>query len=241
MVFTLFAVQNAKPREQSYILTDGNGLVSPSGGKLWRLRYRFGGKQNMLPLGAFPEVTIASARQKRDDARRLLAQGIDPSQRRKDQKRAVLTAAQNTFGAIAAEYLAKLEAEGKAGPTLDKNRWLLEGLAAPLSKRPITDITPAELLDLLRTVQKSGRRETAKRLRGTIGSVFRFAIQTLRAETDPTFALRGALLKPEVTHRPAITDEKKTRRGDVLHRRVRWLANDSQCALALGSDHDPTR
>lgn len=212
MALSLFSIQHAKPREKPYLLTDGQGLhllVTPQGRKLWRLRYRFDGKQNMLGLGAFPEVSLAVARDKRTDARRLLADGKDPSAVRKSVQTAAALAAENTFGAVTRDYLARLQAEGIAEVTLSKNRWLLEDLAAPLSERPITAITPAELLDLLKRIEKSGRRDTARRLRGTIGSVYRFAIANLKAETDPSYALRGALLKPNVQHRPAITDERQ--------------------------------
>lgn len=210
MLLTQLAIKNAKPREKPYKLRDGNGLyllVSPNGSKLWRLRYRFSDKQNMLSFGGFPEVSLASARAKRDEARKLLAEGVDPSQQRRLDKIAAATAARNTFGALVEDYLAKLEAEGAAESTMNKNRWLLQELAAPLTKRPINEITPAEILIILKRIEKTGRRETARRLRGAIGTVFRYGITTLRATNDPTFALRGALLKPVVQHRPAITDE----------------------------------
>lgn len=211
MALTLFAIQNAKPRAKPYKLSDGSGLhllVNSNGSKLWRLRYRFGGKQNMIGLGSFPDVSVASARQKREDARRLVASGNDPSHQRKLDKAAIEVAAKNTFGTLVTDYLERLKAEGKSESTLKKNRWLLQDLARPLTKRPITAITPAEILLICQKVEKSGRRDTARRLRGTLGSVFRHAVATLRATHDPTYALRGALLKPTVTHRPAITDER---------------------------------
>ena len=212
MPLALFTIQKAKPQPKPYLLTDGDGLhllVNSNGSKLWRLRYRFGGKQNMLGLGSFPEVSLAMARERRHDARKLIAAGTDPSQQRKAEKAAAAMATANTFGALAAEHLARLEENGTAATTMAKNRWMLERLAGALSRRPITEITPAEVLDVLRKVEKSGRRETARKMRGTIGSVFRFAIQTLRAQNDPTFALRGALLRPQVKHLPAITDERE--------------------------------
>lgn len=203
-------IESAKPRDTPYKLADGNGLhvlINPNGSKLWRLRYRFAGKQLMLSLGAFPDVSLAQARQKRDDARKLLAGGKNPSQQRKEDKIKSAVAAKNTFGAIAMEVIRKLEDEGKAPATLDKQKWLLQDLAADLTPRPITQISAAEILMVLRTVERQGFKETARRLRGSIGRVFRYAIATLRAENDPTYALRGALAQPKVTHRPAITDE----------------------------------
>jgi integrase len=217
MALTLFALHNAKPRETPYKLSDGNGLhllVQPNGSKLWRFRYRFGGKENMLTFGAFPEVMLAEARGRRDEARKLLSAGVDPAEQRKLQKLAAETAKRTTFGAIALEYIAKVEAEGAAPATLDKKRWLLLDLAASLKNRPITAITPAEILLLLKRIEARGNRHTAHRLRGVIGTVFRLAVATLRATNDPTYALRGALLKENREHLPAITDE--VRFGQLL-------------------------
>lgn len=206
------SIANAKPREKPYKLFDADGLyllVQPNGSKLWRFKYRFLKKEKLLAIGAYPAVGLADARTKRDDARKLLAQGIDPSQKKQHDKVAAGIAAANTFGVIAKEYIEKLRAEGRAEITLEKKRWLLLDIASPLTNRPITEITPAEILTILNRLEKNGRRETAHRLRGTIGAVFRFAIATLRATTDPTYALRGALPQVQVTHRAAITDERE--------------------------------
>jgi integrase len=113
-----------------------------------------------------------------------------------------------TFGLVATEYLERLEANGSSPATLKKNRWFLEELARPIAARAIAEITAAEVLDLLQRIEKSGRRETARRMRGVIGSVFRLAIVTLRATSDPTYALQGALLRPNTKPRAAITDER---------------------------------
>ena len=205
-------IDSAKPRDKEYTLSDGKGLhllVMPNGSKLWRLRYRFGGKQNAMSLGSYPEISLASARAKRDDARRLIAEGVNPSEHKKVEKLVAEIAANDTFGAIAEEYLKRLEDGGAAVATLAKNRWLLIELASPLHKRPAAKVTPAEILVILQKYEKAGMRETAKRLRGVIGAVFRLAVATLRAETDPTYALRGAIAAPIVSHRAAITDEKQ--------------------------------
>lgn len=211
-MLTVLGIEKLKPKEKPSKISDGNGLyllVEPGGGKLWRLRYKFGGKEKMLSLGSFPAVSLADARVKRDDAHKLLANGIDPSDQKKQDRLIAEVAGRNTFGAIAEEYVRRLEASGVTQVTLNKNRWLLLDLASPLAKRPIAKITPLEILVLLQKHEKAGRRETAKRLRGVIGAVFRLAIATLRATTDPTYALRGALAAPVVTHRPAITDERQ--------------------------------
>ena len=212
MALTRFAIDKAAPKSKPFKLSDGDGLhllVQPNGSKLWRFRYRFAGRENMLTFGAFPTISLATARTKRDEARRLLADGSDPGVKRKLDKIAAATAAQNTFGAVVTEYLANMAATGASEKTINKNRWLLEDLAKPLSARPIAEIVPAEILTILKRIEKSGRRETARRLRGVMGSVFRLAVVTLRATTDPTFALRGALLKPNVKHRAAITNERQ--------------------------------
>jgi integrase len=211
MPLSHFALTKAVASDRPKKLSDGDGLyllVQPGGAKLWRLRYRFAGRENLLSLGPFPAVTLLAARQQRDEARRLLAAGTDPSVKRKLDRIAAAAAAANTFGALASEYLEVLEANGAAASTLAKNRWMLETLAASLARRPIADILPAEILTVLKRVEKTGRRESARRLRGVIGSVFRHAIVTLRASHDPTVPLQRALLKPIVTPRPAIVDER---------------------------------
>ena len=211
MALTDFAIRKAKAQEKPFKLTDGGGLhllVQANGSKLWRLKYRFAGKEKLLSLGPYPVTTLADARRKRDEAKRLLATGTDPSAQKRQDKIAAGTAARNTFGAIVEEVLSNKEANQAASSTMDKNRWLLQDLAAPLAERPIADITAAEILDVLKRVEKTGRRETARRLRGAIGSVFRYAMVTLRATQDPTVALQGALLAPRVNHRAAIVDEK---------------------------------
>ncbi len=152
-------------------------------------------------------MSLAEARAKRDDAKKLISDGVDPAARKKLDRIAAETAARNTFGLVAGEFLSNVEANGAAPSTLAKNKWLLEDLAAPLANRPVADITAAEVLDLLKRIEKSGRRETARRLRGVMGTVFRLAVVTLRAPSDPTYALQGALLKAKP--RAAITDEKK--------------------------------
>jgi integrase len=184
-------------------------VVQPGGTKLWRLKYRFCGKEKLLSFGPYPTVLLARARAKRDEAKKLLAEGSDPAMQKKLDRLAAERAAANTFGAIAAEHLSNLEMNGTAETTMVKNRWMLHVLAAPLANRPIAQILPIEVLEVLKRVEKSGRRETARKLRGSIGAVFRYAIVTLRAANDPTVPLRGALLKPIVEHRAALTDERE--------------------------------
>jgi integrase len=212
MALTELSIRNAKPKPKPFKLSDGGGLhllVQPAGGKLWRMKYRFAGREKLLSFGPYPTTTLADARRKREDAKRLINDGADPAAQKRTEKIAAAIAQRNTFSAIVEEFLAAKEANGVSESTLGKLRWLLTEVAAPLASRPVSQITPAELLDLLKRVEKSGRRETARRLRATISGVFRLAVVTLRAESDPTFPLQGALLAPKVQHRPAITDEKK--------------------------------
>jgi integrase len=211
-MLTALGIEKLKSKEKPYKVSDGNQLsllVKPAGGKHWRLRYHFGGKEKMLSLGSFPSVSLADARAKRDDALTMLASGIDPSEQKKQDKLVAEVAGRNTFCAIADEYLDRLKASGVTDGTVKRNRWLLLTLAGPLAKRPIAKITPVEILVLLQKYEKAGMRVTARRLRGIIGAVFRLAIATLRATTDPTYALRGAIATPVVIHRPAITDERQ--------------------------------
>jgi integrase len=212
MSLTDLAVRRAKPREKPYKLSDSGGLhllIHPSGSKHWRLKYRFAGKEKLLSFGPYPLVSIVEARNKREEAKKQLVQGSDPASKRRAEKLAALNDARTIFGLVVQEYINRMQETGAAEATLSKTRWLLEDLAKPLATRPIKEITPAEILHLLQRIEKSGRRETARRLRGTIGSVFRLAMVTLRADNDPTLALHGALLPPKAVGRAAITDERE--------------------------------
>ena len=199
-------VRNAKPGAQLKKLSDGGGLhvlIQPTGGKLWRLAYRFGGKQKTLALGAYPVVSLEEARGLRDAAKKLLARSIDPSVQRKADRHA---AKDSSFRAVAEEVIAKLEREGRAQVTLTKKQWLLDFAYPIFGDRPVAEITARDLLALLRRIEGRGLYETARRLRSTCGMVFRYAIATGRAERDPSMDLRGALTAPRVTHRPTIVD-----------------------------------
>ena len=195
---------------RSYKRADGRGLyilVVPTGSKLWRMNYRFEGKQKTLSFGAWPVVTLEEAREKCLKAKRLLKQDIDPGGVRKSIRPGRRKADPESFNAIADEFLRKRRLDGLAETTLSKKAWLLDLAREDLGARLITEIKPADVLAVLRTVEGRGNYETAKRLRTTIGEVFRYAVATLRAESDPTPVLRGALISPKVRHMPAITEE----------------------------------
>jgi integrase len=203
------AVRSAKPTESVQKLSDGGGLqlwITPNGSKLWRLAYRFAGKQRKLAIGTYPVVGLSEARAKREEAKRHLADGRDPSSLKKLEKDQRADAAGHSFDLIAGELRQKKRLEGISENTLGKIEWM-HGIASPdIGQRPIADITAPEVLRVLKKVEARGRIETANRLRSVIGEVFRFAIATGRATNDPTQALRGALVAPSVRHRAAITD-----------------------------------
>lgn len=203
-------------------------LIQPNGSKLWRLAYRFGGKQKLLALGRYPLVSLANARSARENAKKLISEGIDPSAARKAEKRARKISQANTFEAIAKECLVKWEAEGAASRTLKKKTWLLETAIKDLGKRPIAELTAGELLDSLRKTESRGNYETAHRIRSVVGEVLRFAVATGRAERDITVDLRKALVTPKVIHHAAITEPNEI--GALLRAIDDFDGHDSTCA-----------
>lgn len=212
MALTATAVSHAKGKEKPYKLADSGGLyllVNPQGNRYWRFNYRFESKFKTLAFGVYPDVSLADARAKRDAARKVLAAGDDPVERREHERREAKLIAGETFEKIAEEWLARLEREGRAERTMRKMRWLIEFAYPALAKRPISQITAPELLEVLRKIEARGRYETAIRLRGTFGTLFRYAIATGRAQRDVSFDLRGALINPKTNHRAALLDPKK--------------------------------
>jgi integrase len=211
MSLTDMEIRAAKPGARLVKLSDGGGLqlwIMPDGAKRWRFAYRFGGGQKLLAIGVYPAIGLREAREARDEARRRLAGGMDPSHAKQLAKAAKATASANTFDAIAIELLDKKRRELKADRTLGKLEWLLSLTRPALGARPIAEITATEVLAVLRGVESRGRHETARRLRATIGQVFRYAVATGRAVADPTAALKGALTAPTVQHRAAIIEPK---------------------------------
>lgn len=209
MALTDVEIRKAKPAAKVVKLSDGGGLqlwITPDGAKRWRLAYRFAGKQKALALGVYPAIGLKEAREAKDDAKGLLAEGCDPSKAKQAYNSAKAFAIANTFDSIAEELIGKKRREGRADRTLAKIEWLLSLARPSLGSRPVSEITAAEILGTLRTVEARGRLETARRLRATLGEVFRYAVATARAENDPTGALKGALTAPTVTHRAAIVD-----------------------------------
>jgi len=217
MALTDLEIRALKAQDRIYKRADERGLyieVHPSGSKLWRVKYAFHGKDKRLALGRYPEVGLAEARQKRDEARKKVREGIDPVAERKRAKLLAVYEAANTFGEVAEEYIKKIIAEGRADTTISKANWLLEQLG-PLAGQEIAGLKPIDVLAALKRIEAKGKYETARRCRSFAGRVFRYAVATGRAEHDPTPVLRGALITPKTTHHGAILDP--TGVGELLH------------------------
>ena len=211
MALTDTAIRAAKARPKQYKMADGGGLfvlVRPSGGKLWQLKYRHMGKEQLLSLGQYPDVGLKEARDGRDKARKLVASGLNPAFEKKREAAAASVSAANTFKAVADEYIERREREGLKDITTAKAKWLLAILEPAIGSRPIADIEPYELLAALKKVELSGRHETAKRLLAFSGRVLRFAVATTRARRNIAADLQGALMSPKVKHHAAIINPK---------------------------------
>ncbi len=219
MPLTDTAIRNAKPgitaagktTDKPYKMGDAGGLyleVAPSGGKWWRLKYRHGGKEKRLSLGVYPDVGLKDARQRRDEARKLLANDIDPAENRKATKAAKVERAGNSFEVIAREWYAKNSpnwAENHGKRIIQRFE---RDLFPWIGGRPIAEITAPELLAVLRRIEDRGAVETAHRAHQNCGQVFRYAVATGRAERDPSPDLKGALPPVKEKHLAAITDPK---------------------------------
>jgi integrase len=191
--------------------TDGGGmyLLVNGAGRYWRMNYRFATKRKTLALGTYPEVSLAKARAKREKAREQLAEGVDPSAAKREEKAEQAAASVNTFKAVALEWHAMKE-KGCAANTSKKRLTQLENHIFPaIGSRPVADVKPPEILALLKGVAATGTAYTAGRLREICGQVFRYAIQTGKATYDPAAAMRGVIEKHAVNHRPALTTRRE--------------------------------
>lgn len=240
MPLSVKEIENAQPKPEPWKLRDERGLylqIASNGSKRWHHRYSFQGQKKKISYGAFPDVSLKTARQKRDEARALVAEGIDPLQRRREQKLQDKVASENTFSAIAREFIAKRANDGDKSiseTTLKKTEWLLSLLEPKLGKVPVRDITTPLILSALEDLLKTGRRETARRCRSFVGRVLNYAIFTGRAEHDPAFALQRALPAPTVRHHPAIVDPIEL--GDLLRAMDNYKGTAStNAALALSA------
>jgi len=227
-------VQKAKSKDKPVTLFDGGGLflmVTPTGGKLWRFKYRFDGKEKKLAFGSYPEISLLDARKRRDEARSQIAHGIDPGAVRKAQKQAKIEETE-TFEIIAREWQEKFKSKWQE-EYADKIMRRMELNVFPLiGLRPIKNIKAPELLAVLRRVESRDALELAHRIRNLCDQIFRYAVATGRTERNPAADLKGALIPVKEKHRAAITDPKRV--GELLR------AIDSyqgtfvvQCALKL--------
>lgn len=211
MALTDKSIRAAKHSDKAVRLFDGGGLyleLAPNGGKWWRLKYRFAGKEKRLSLGVYPHIALKQARDRRDDAKRVLANGIDPSEQRKAQKAIVTERAGNSFEAIAREWFAAFSPKWVESHSSKILKRLEHNVFPFLGGRPIAEITTKEMLSVLRKVESRGALETAHRTKQNCSQVFRYAVATGRAERDPTVELRGALAPVAERHHPSITDPK---------------------------------
>lgn len=212
MPLTNTTIRNVKSGKKTVKLFDERGLyleISPSGGRWWRLKYRFDGKEKRLSLGVYPDVSLKDARDRRDVERKLVADGVDPSENRKAQKSAHAERAANSFEVVAREWFAKYSATWAATNT-DRIVRLFERDIFPwIGGRPIAEITAPELLTVARRIESRGALETAHRALGNCGQVFRYAIATGRAQRNPSGDLRGALPPAKGEHFAATTDPKQ--------------------------------
>ncbi|RLA48222.1 MAG: integrase [Gammaproteobacteria bacterium] len=215
MSLTDAAIRKAKPREKFYKMFDYRGLflqISPKGGKWWRFKYRFEGKEKLLSLGVYPDVGLKEARELREEARKQVAAGVNPSDSRKAKKSARNDQSANTFEVVAREWLAKQSVGWVEGHTKRITGRLEKGIFPYIGGMPIADITAPKLLEVIRRIEQRPAVETAHRVLGNCGQIFRYAIATGRAERDPSGDLRGALLPKRKGHFAAVTEPEKVGR-----------------------------
>ena len=213
MALTENRLRTLKPKDKSYKVADHRGLyieVTPSGGKLWRFRYRIGNVEKKLAIGPYPEINLKQARNAADAARHSVAEGGDPAfEKRKKKIRDEFLSAQ-TFEAVAREYLEQMMVKNAlAQATLVKANYFLEQLTPSIGNRPIHDIEPFEVLAPLKRLEATGKHETAKKCRSFAGRVFRYGVATTRCKSDPTAMLKGALVTPRAQHYAAILEPKE--------------------------------
>ena len=209
MSLTDTTIRAAKPKDKVFRLFDAGGLyleVNPAGGKWWRWKYRFGGREKRLSFGVYPDVSLKVARERRDAARKQLADDIDPGEARKAQQAAQSGA--ESFEAIAREWHTKFSPGWEPSHSVRILRRLEHDVFPWLGKRPISEIKAPELLTALRRVESRGALESAHRVMQNCGQIFRYAVATGRAERDPAGDLRGALPRPKVKHHASITEPK---------------------------------
>lgn len=235
MALTDTAIKKAKPEAKQRKLFDGRGLfllISPKGGKWWRFKYRFDSKEKLLSLGTYPDITLKQARERRDEARRLVASGIDPAEQRKAQKAAHASANANSFEVVAREWFAKQAPNWSSSHSTRIIRRLERDIFPWVGDTPVTKINAPQLLTVLRRIEERGAPDTAHRALGNCGQIMRYAFATGRADRDPTADLRGALTPIKGSHFAAVTEPDKI--GGILRALDSYQGTlPVRCALRL--------
>lgn len=233
MPLTVKTIEATKPKEAVYRIGDGAGLyleVPPKGAKRWRYRFRFGGKENMLSLGTYPDVTLKDARDRRDELSLLLSRGINPAEARKEDR--ATAAGLDSFEAIAREWHGKFKDTWTPAHATNKLSCLEQNAFPWIGKNQIGNVNAPNILALLRRIESRGALETAHRLRGIMGQIFRYAIATGRATHDPAADLKGALPPRKRNHFPTITKPREI--ADLLHALDGYRGGHvTKCALRL--------
>ena len=202
-------IKNAKPKDKTYKLTDGEGLhmeIKPSGSKLWRLRYRLHGKENIYAIGQYPAISLAKAREMRGTAKDLIRQGINPAQHRKQAKIKRAHQNKNTFKAVANEWLERNLEKWSEKTYLQRSRILANDVFPQIGSLPIRDIDASQVLDIIQTIERRAPAMAAV-AQQAISAIFRLAIVTLRAEIDPVFLIRGVLKPRKTTHHKILSKD----------------------------------
>jgi len=209
MPLTNTKISTCKPQNKPYKLFDGAGmylLVNPTGSRYWRLKYRLHGKEKTLALGVFPEVSLAQAREDRTEAKKIIKKGIDPVQQKRLQKLNKRKSAENTFKAIANEWLEKQEGGWTPGHFVSVRKSINKELLPDLGNMPIADITPQEVIAVVKKVENRGALEIASKVLQRASSIFRYAVQTGLVKYNPASELRGTIRTRKVSHRPALKE-----------------------------------
>ncbi len=226
MSLTNTAIQSAKPKDKPYKLADANGLileVRPSGAKLWRYRYRIGGKENMFALGEWygdkraGHVSLEAARRGRDEARELVKTGVHPAHSRQDRVRVQMAQNDNTFKVIAEEWISRKERNWAPKTAAQIKHVFKTDVYPAFGSRPISKISSHDILKLLNAVDDRGANTFAHLIRQWVSAVFRFAIVTLRAETDPAAPLQGAITRNKTKHSKALSRDELKQLLNALH------------------------
>lgn len=211
MPLTDAKIRNTKPADKPLKLTDGGGLyleVRPTGTRLWRLRYRIDGKENVFAIGGYPEIGLADARDAREKAKPLIRQGIHPSHNRQAERLANSAANANTFEAVAREWIKKKAPSWTPYYLRQVERFMAADVFPFVGKLPIRNVSAAHLLEILNRIEGRGAATVALLVRQWSSAVFRYAVATLRADADPAAALKGAIHRPKVQHHKPLTRDQ---------------------------------